>query len=78
MAAVLPGVVGAAFATAISSFAVLNEMFQLLPAPDRASRGIGLEGTDLLIVQLCYAPILATGPMLGAVVWDYYRRRKIG
>lgn len=35
-----------------------------------------LTGQSRLVMGLCYLPLLAWGPLLGAVTWDYHRRNR--
>lgn len=73
--AVGPAAVGAAFATIVAAYALINGALHLVPPlnPDRV--GMPLEGADLAVVDLLYSPLLLSGPMLAVVTFDYYRRR---
>jgi hypothetical protein len=44
---------------------------------DESTLGAGdLTGTARMIMGLCYAPLLAWGPLLGAVTYTYYLRHR--
>lgn len=68
LAAVVPAAVGAFLLTLLwvvmlSNFGMIAEEF-------------GLEGPAEAVVLACYTPLLAWGPLLGAVTVSYYRRRR--
>jgi len=70
LAAVVPAAAGAALLTllwisAMSNFGAISEDF-------------GLKGPAEAVVLACYAPLLAWGPLLGAVTVSYHRRRRAG
>jgi len=67
-AAVIPALVGAAMVM-IYSAGLLHNMFI---NPDPASP----HGLAVVILDLCYAPIILWGPLLVAVTVHYHRRRR--
>ncbi|GAB2844196.1 hypothetical protein GCM10027176_54850 [Actinoallomurus bryophytorum] len=68
MAAVVPAALGAFAVTAVWTFAAVN-------FPNLADGPAGLGGLSLWAVYVCYAPLLAWGPLLAGVTVAYHRRR---
>ena len=68
MGAVIAASLGAFAVTAVWTFAAVN-------SPNPASGPAGLRGLSLWAVYVCYAPLLAWGPLLAAVTVAYHRRR---
>lgn len=68
MAAVVPAALGAFAVSVIWTFATVN-------SPNLADGSAGLGGAALWAVYVCYAPLLAWGPLLALVTVAYYRRR---
>jgi hypothetical protein len=68
MAAAVPAGLGALAVTAVWTFATVN-------SPNLANGPVGLSGLSLWAVYVCYAPLLAWGPLLAVVTVAYYRRR---
>ncbi|WP_171161942.1 hypothetical protein [Streptomyces sp. I05A-00742] len=74
--AVRPAVVTAVAGTGA---ALLTLIFTVLPAVQLlagAQSGMGLHGFWLLLMRLCYAPLIAWGPLTAAVVISYHRRHR--
>ena len=67
LAAIVPAALGALVLTAIWLYA-----FRDSPGMDRLE--FSHVGWKVLLVA-CYLPLLAWGPLLGAVTYGYYRRR---
>jgi hypothetical protein len=70
MAAVVPAAFGACAVTAIWTFTAVN-------SPRPANGAAGFHGPALWAIYVCYAPLLAWGPLLAAVTVAYHRRRSL-
>jgi hypothetical protein len=68
MVAVITASLGAFAVTVVWTFAAVN-------SPNPASGPVGLSGVSLWAVYVCYAPLLAWGPLLAVVTVAYHRRR---
>ncbi|WP_280235653.1 hypothetical protein [Nocardia cyriacigeorgica] len=78
--AVVPAALGAATLTIMWTAAFLTEFAGVTlrgdPVPaDFPSRAGGWEAA---LYYLCYAPLLLWGPLLAAITYAYYRRRRTG
>ncbi|OCC09031.1 hypothetical protein [Streptomyces sp. PTY087I2] len=77
-AAVVPAALGALAVTAVCLYFLLNTfVFHFQPEPligtgDKDPSGVMSTGW---VLALSYGPLLAWGPLLGAVTYAYYRRR---
>ncbi|MFI1223204.1 MULTISPECIES: hypothetical protein [unclassified Streptomyces] len=77
-AAVVPAALGAFTVTVFCVYAVLNTyIFHFHPEPmigtaDKDPSGVMSTGW---VLAVSYGPLLAWGPLLGAVTYSYYRRR---
>ncbi|WP_328786529.1 hypothetical protein [Streptomyces sp. NBC_00273] len=69
LAAVIPALLGAAALIAITTYGGLVAIFGSNPS-------MGSPAKDWLLV-VCYAPLLAWGPLVAAVAISYYRRRRV-
>ncbi|MCX4985979.1 hypothetical protein [Streptomyces sp. NBC_00572] len=68
LAAVVPALLGAAALIAITTYGGLVAIFGSNPS-------MGSSAKDWLLA-VCYAPLLAWGPLVAAVAISYYRRRR--
>ena len=71
LAAVIPAALGAAAVTTIVAYAAYNAFVR------GTIENLGTPGQQRVVVA-CYAPLVAWGPLLGAVTVAYYRRRRSG
>jgi hypothetical protein len=71
LAAVIPAALGAAAVTTIVAYAAYNAFVRGM------IENLGTPGQQRMVVA-CYAPLVAWGPLLGAVTVAYYRRRRGG
>jgi hypothetical protein len=71
LAAVIPAALGAAGVTTIVAYAAYNAFVRGM------IENLGTPGQQR-VVAACYAPLVAWGPLLGAVTVAYYRRRRGG
>jgi hypothetical protein len=76
-AAVVPGAAGAAVLTLLWTWALGALMFgrNLVGRPMGADAPIGFDTWQGLVAFVAYVPLVAWGPLLGAVTFAYYRRR---
>jgi hypothetical protein len=78
MAAVIPAALGAAFLTVLWTVSTVNvlvfrETIQGRPLPDGFPIHFG--SWEGVLGVVAYLPLVAWGPLLGAVTVAYYRRR---
>ncbi len=71
LAAVVPAALGAALVTLITVSGAFT-----WNAPDTMGSPEAPQGALRWVMTLCYAPLLAWGPLLGFVTVAYYRRRR--
>lgn len=84
-AAVVPATIGAVGVTLLCTYGVLNGIFHWV-RPETLDQARSLSAFDVPAntslerpgpwVAVAYAPLLAWGPLLAAVTWAYYRRRR--
>jgi hypothetical protein len=70
LAAVIPAILGAAAVTLLA-FATAASWY----GPENNGNPEAPQGIAGLVMTLCYAPMLAWGPLVAAVAVAYYRRR---
>ncbi|KUJ39630.1 hypothetical protein ACZ90_69150 [Streptomyces albus subsp. albus] len=70
----------AAAAVAATGATLLCLAFTVLPVVQMIALGHGpedLHGAHLWLMQACYLPLLAWGPLLAWVTYDYHRRHRV-
>ncbi len=77
-AAVIPATLGAVILTVLWTAAVVTELagVTLRGEPTPANFPTQAGGWQAAIYYLCYLPLLLWGPLLAAVTYAYYRRRR--
>jgi hypothetical protein len=74
-AAVVPAGLGATFLTVLCTwYLVMASMGRMVNGT--AGTGLHLNTWQRIVFDLAYAPLVAWGPLLGAVTIQYYRRRR--
>ncbi|WP_285707351.1 hypothetical protein [Microtetraspora sp. NBRC 16547] len=71
LAAVVPACLGAAFITLVCTWAVLRLVLGIGSGLDEIFSPVGRA-----VLEVCYLPLIAWGPLLFAVTFSYYRRSR--
>ncbi|MFD0266581.1 hypothetical protein ACFVGY_08295 [Streptomyces sp. NPDC127106] len=74
--AVVPAATGAFLATAFCAYVVLNHFFAFVPPLNDTGETFPTSGPGAWALWICYAPLLAWGPLLAYLTRAYWLRRR--